>query len=650
MRIFAFTLLCLLPVPALACWTDAYGDPLKQDWPQADKETWYETSQGSRLIPMPWYQAIRLPDGARFDSPEVQGRYATHLCPDTGRPMGFVVDRDVAAGDALGLNCAACHTAVLDDGNQRFVVDGAPSDLDLQSYMRDLFGAMLALYRDGGPQPGPVWTGFARDVLGDDHRASEALDLQQDVLAWLERFNKVQQSIEAGRDWGHGRTDAVAVILNTAASLSDTRAGTLLPAASAPVSFPHVWNAPQMRRVQWNGSAWKLLDIGLVKSIEMGAVVRNVAEVLGVFAEVRLTSEAMDDWGSYPNVTSSIRMANLVRLERSLATLKSPAWPQAWGDPQADPALFDHGAALYAENCASCHSLMDRDDLQTVIEDASTATQGPVTRMVPLFDLRDPQGAGLQTDPMMACNALTHTTWAGAFGELDDSFGAFRKLSKGALPQAVSLQKFAPDVTTLRLIEELALRLIFEKRGELADLQKEDLQAEARAMADSFAQALWGPPDTTGVDPQNSDFTPTPGTHGATSVPQARALCAELLRKAGAVPEYKARPLNGIWATAPFLHNGSVPSLADLLLPPDQRPREFTTGAVRFDPDRVGLGAPLGQGPVSRFRSHDDDGQAIPGNDNGGHDMPASVACFTDPQGQTCAGDRAALLTYLKSL
>ncbi|MFY0540739.1 hypothetical protein [Nannocystis pusilla] len=36
---------------------------------------------------------------------------------------------------------------------------------------------------------------------------------------------------------------------------------------------------------------------------------------------------------------------------------------------------------------------------------------------------------------------------------------------------------------------------------------------------------------------------------------------------------YKARPLNGIWASSPYLHNGSVPTLHDLLLPAAQRPR-----------------------------------------------------------------------------
>ncbi|MFT7562053.1 MAG: hypothetical protein ACI93R_003987 [Flavobacteriales bacterium] len=67
---------------------------------------------------------------------------------------------------------------------------------------------------------------------------------------------------------------------------------------------------------------------------------------------------------------------------------------------------------------------------------------------------------------------------------------------------------------------------------------------------------------------------------------------------------YKARPLNGIWATAPYLHNGSVPSLYELLLPARRdddelaegeparefRPDEFV-GSREFDPIKVGFKA-----------------------------------------------------------
>ncbi len=52
--------------------------------------------------------------------------------------------------------------------------------------------------------------------------------------------------------------------------------------------------------------------------------------------------------------------------------------------------------------------------------------------------------------------------------------------------------------------------------------------------------------------------------------------------------EYQSRLLSGIWSTAPYLHNGSVPTLYDLLLPVDQRPATFQLGSREYDPVKVG--------------------------------------------------------------
>ncbi|MFP6762192.1 MAG: hypothetical protein VB858_01200, partial [Planctomycetaceae bacterium] len=54
-------------------------------------------------------------------------------------------------------------------------------------------------------------------------------------------------------------------------------------------------------------------------------------------------------------------------------------------------------------------------------------------------------------------------------------------------------------------------------------------------------------------------------------------------------PVYPARPLAGVWSTAPFLHNGSVPTIYHLLLPADQRPRTFYVGSREFDPEKLGF-------------------------------------------------------------
>src|SRR5207253_668099 len=45
------------------------------------------------------------------------------------------------------------------------------------------------------------------------------------------------------------------------------------------------------------------------------------------------------------------------------------------------------------------------------------------------------------------------------------------------------------------------------------------------------------------------------------------------------IAAYKPRPLAGVWATAPFLHNGSVPTVYDLLSPVADRPKTFRVGS-----------------------------------------------------------------------
>ena len=51
---------------------------------------------------------------------------------------------------------------------------------------------------------------------------------------------------------------------------------------------------------------------------------------------------------------------------------------------------------------------------------------------------------------------------------------------------------------------------------------------------------------------------------------------------------YKARPLDGIWATPPYLHNSSVPNLYEMLVPAARRTARFYLGSMRFDPKHVG--------------------------------------------------------------
>ncbi len=55
---------------------------------------------------------------------------------------------------------------------------------------------------------------------------------------------------------------------------------------------------------------------------------------------------------------------------------------------------------------------------------------------------------------------------------------------------------------------------------------------------------------------------------------------------------YANMPLDGLWLRAPYLHDGSVPTLADLLEPPTERPVAFVRGLDTIDPEKGGFAAP----------------------------------------------------------
>ena len=79
---------------------------------------------------------------------------------------------------------------------------------------------------------------------------------------------------------------------------------------------------------------------------------------------------------------------------------------------------------------------------------------------------------------------------------------------------------------------------------------------------------------------------------------------------------YANVPLDGIWLRAPYLHNGSVPTLRDLLRPPAERPKVFYRGYDVYDQKNVGFVSDVAQEGERRYFRLD---TALPGNGNGGH-------------------------------
>jgi len=102
---------------------------------------------------------------------------------------------------------------------------------------------------------------------------------------------------------------------------------------------------------------------------------------------------------------------------------------------------------------------------------------------------------------------------------------------------------------------------------------------------------------------------------------------------------YANAPMDGMWLRAPYLHNGSVPTLWDLLQPQAARPKAFWRGNDRYDPVAMGFVADVAEENGRRFFRYD---TTVPGNSNAGHDGPRYGTALAD-------GEKWALIEYLKT-
>lgn len=102
---------------------------------------------------------------------------------------------------------------------------------------------------------------------------------------------------------------------------------------------------------------------------------------------------------------------------------------------------------------------------------------------------------------------------------------------------------------------------------------------------------------------------------------------------------YANMPLDGVWLRAPYLHNGSVPSLRDLLEPVAKRPAVFYRGDDVFDPVRVGFESNVAEREGRRFFRYD---TATAGNGNRGHEGKEYGT-------ELAPSDKDALVEYLKT-
>lgn len=506
---------------------------LDQGWNLKERAWFYSVDQGSRLAPYDIFFSIEQPNSETlFASHANLLSFGFLFQPgNDGVPIGFARN-----GRELGLTCAACHTSNIEYKGTTIRVDGGAGQSDMAGFLEALGAALRANLEEG------KFNRMAKRLGANDAKSKEALRGRLKKSAEERQvYNTVNRSDLV---YGFGRLDAFGRIYNRVlqfAKSSDT------VAANAPVSYPYLWDAPHHDYVQWVGST---------SNAGLGALARNVGQVVGVFGHVELQSKVPQ-----AGYNSSAQIGELLALENQLKRLTSPLWPEDVFPP-IDRTRIATGRKLFEANCVSCHQDIER--------------KNPARKIYAQMYGIDLVG----TDPKTAVNIV-------------EAKGATGLLKGKPVHFPVSIERFGETARINYMLRHVVEGILIQNPARLVQSGVTNAGGLSAGRQGKFP-----------VDPKD---------------PLVGLLA------------YKSRPLNGIWATAPYLHNGSVPTLDDLLLPASKRPTSFKTGSKTFDPVKVGFVSE--EGPFTFDTS-------LPGNKNTGHEYGTNLS----------AVDRAALLEYLKSL
>ncbi|MCF2947120.1 di-heme-cytochrome C peroxidase [Paraglaciecola aquimarina] len=582
-----------------------YSTPiyLDQGWSANDSLWFYNTTQGSALLPYDFFLALEqenstdlFRDNQNIDRYRYLPQKPTFFNPE-GFPVGFVQET-YKGKDYIGYTCAACHTGQVNYQGTAIRIDGGPAMADMVGFLTGLEKSMLATQQQ--PQKKQR---FVQNVLELSNDYSTAQEILQSLDQWTRTIRLYNTVNHSHIDYGYARLDAFGRIYNrvlqhminkpqlaTAMKLAVSPIGNriltnqqidkvldgigeniivdkqfglvferlaskengypglnqrdllrvrnqVFNEADAPTSYPFLWDIAQSDYVQWNGVA---------NNSGVGPLGRNTGEVIGVFGILDWTSHEKNGFSlsailtgqeklkQQVDFTSSIDLTNLRRLESHLKSLQSPVWPrEILGE--IDLAKAQRGQVIYAKYCLSCHEVIERNNWDRLV----------VAKMSDI--------GFIGTDKAAAVNGVAYSGKSGNLKHTVQSTDVGDLVIEENAPVIQILTSATKGVIGTPDADKYIVRRWLDR---LYDIGSSFFDNTIR--------------NTIKNGNYKSDTTSSP----------YNSLLA-----------YKARSLNGIWATAPYLHNGSVPSLYDLLLPQEERPSEFMVGSREFDPVKVGFRA-----------------------------------------------------------
>ena len=580
----------------------------------AQRETYYHLSQGSEILPWILLTAVDVADPGST-KPFVENLERYGLLPDPARDDGLPVGLTVSSNpftfgiDFVGITCAACHVGELRHDGKAVRIDGAPNMFNMQLFYSQAIEALMAATSDRAK----LWRTLKRLGRQDYGRYGVAapfvrpatlvyyganmllhrdrLDARLELIAVI-RAAKEQRDPKHPTS-GFGRLDAFDGTRNfifTRLRKADAGGEFAVNRANmvrldAAVKFPPLWSrkaqplelvAAYREQPQRFPPVWGFKDYDWIEwTINTTTVLeRNFTETLGAGATI-----VLDPRRTASLFESSIPIRNMHDLEWLAYYIDPPRWPTAiFGEIRPDLAAA--GEDIFRSRCAGCHEY--GDDRRT--------PNG-------LIRLRGMRPEEVGTDATVAVRISCPVPDTGALAIPPRSYTAeesqlLRDCAGVKAGTAFTGNSFARTV-------QAAVDSIKQKAFAAAGIDA----AQQRAMED--------------LDRRGGVFWRD-----------------TLLDTRPPYGPYAPRPLYGIWAAAPYLHNGSVPTLYHLLLPPEQRPKTFALGKREYDPVRLGFAVDTACDQqdcvVDTTRT---------GDGNGGHLFGTDLA---EP-------DRMALLEYLKT-
>jgi mono/diheme cytochrome c family protein len=687
---------------------------LDQNWGSGQnteqRQTYYYTGQGTSMpqgasggaLRYDWFVQLELPfSSERFAHPDHMRKYRFLVDPQPSPanpdqlPIGFTRHFDPAIGEyVLDVTCAACHTGEIhytkDNRTLAMRIDGGQAMHAFTDMSRGSFApVLLASLVDTVVKPWK-FDRFAQRVLGPGYPDSKP-ELKSALWATIKSMLGSGQNNPLRKLYpvheGFGRTDALGRIGNTA--FGDHLAKGNYQVGDAPVSYPYLWNIWKFDWVQYNGSVAQPLA-------------RNIGEALGVGAIAPLRSQMNEPLPADHRFRSTVDIAGLQRIEHTLQQLAPPPWPEQILGP-IDTAKAEQGGKLFEQYCRGCHG----PHVSDAARQQASAPLKPFPEVewrievIPLEHIgTDPNAAKgfMERRYNLSTTGLTNAQLADALrpllirslardarfrlsevvrlrgeqqlplGELPALLASYPDPDANPTPSLPQQSFDAIDTALETLLSPMpvlsaaqpedplncsldchTLNLLWDVRNGSANVEQTVAGLDVTKLSEGLALNL------VGITIRNrfyADFGIDYATQqclegfGALDLPQQ-------------ISGYKPRPLQGVWATPPFLHNGSVPSLYQMLLPPAKRDQKFFVGRRDFDPVHVGyMTAPDAEG--------DDDGfwldTTIPGNRNIGHGFAVDVATWNkhlqDPKANPLPSgvigpeltdeQRFALVEYLK--